>query len=431
MAKFSQQFLRAMTQPAYQEGLFTAARQLGEMPGRMRQQADIERKKQNLAGMLKGATPGTAEYTSILADYYSEVEKDPEKANTLGALARQQAEAQASQISGERALTNLKAAARAKASKSPKSEQLLPLINSMGISQLQDYLKPTTPAEYTLSPGQARMRGSEQIASLGPKIEYVTDDILNTKTGNIESVRFGFQDGKEVSKQVLGIVPSRDGSGGIGGAGGPGSKERLLNLEALAEERGITVDYDSAESLEALQRLAGSVLDDASLANSFNSLIDRVRAKTPGLTESLTVMRSINPNMASAEADLDTARKFLSLDRLTADNVAGLVPLIERVVTSAYPNDIKAQQELNRFRGSKDIIRRISDAVTMAVSGTLTDDTFREYRQIMAGVQELASKQIVNEAINTYSISDSDREKNAALNVIKMYGGKVPARIVP
>ena len=49
----------------------------------------------------------------------------------------------------------------------------------------------------------------------------------------------------------------------------------------------------------------------------------------------------------------------------------------------------------------------------------------------MAGVQELASKQIVNEAINTYSISDSDREKNAALNVIKMYGGKVPARIVP
>ena len=135
--------------------------------------------------------------------------------------------------------------------------------------------------------------------------------------------------------------------------------------------------------------------------------------------------------MASAEADLDTARKFLSLDRLTEDNVAGLVPLIERVVTSAYPNDIKAQQELNRFRGSKDIIRKISDAVTMAVSGTLTDDTFREYRQIMAGVQELASKQIVNEAINTYSISDSDREKNAALKVIEMYGGKVPARIVP
>lgn len=33
MAKFSQQFLRAMTQPSYQEGLFTAARQLGGLRG--------------------------------------------------------------------------------------------------------------------------------------------------------------------------------------------------------------------------------------------------------------------------------------------------------------------------------------------------------------------------------------------------------------
>jgi len=38
MAKFSQQFLRAMTQPSYQEGLFTAARELGEMPGRIKEE---------------------------------------------------------------------------------------------------------------------------------------------------------------------------------------------------------------------------------------------------------------------------------------------------------------------------------------------------------------------------------------------------------
>jgi len=38
MAKFSQQFLRAMAQPSYQEGLFTAARELGEMPGRIREE---------------------------------------------------------------------------------------------------------------------------------------------------------------------------------------------------------------------------------------------------------------------------------------------------------------------------------------------------------------------------------------------------------
>ena len=421
MAKFSQQFLRSLTQPTqFEEGLFSAAQSIGMRPAVEAQ----KRKRQNLSEMLKGVTPGTAEYTSILADYYSEIENNPEKANTLGALARQQAEAQAEQIKKDRSIANLKAAARVKASKSSNSEQLLPLINSMGISQLQDYLKPTTPAEYTLSRGQVRMRGSQEIASLEPEIKYERDDILNVNTGNVESVRIGYKGDEEVSRVVLGVIPTKDGSGGI-------SSNAKLTLEALAKERGVEIDYDSVSSLESLQRLAGTVLDDASLANSFNSLIDKVKNRTPGLTESLTVMRSINPNMASAEADLDTTRKFLSLDRLTSDNVAGLVPLIERVVTSAYPNDIKAQQELNRFRGSKDIIRKISDAVTMAVSGQLTDATMSEYRQIMAGVQELASKQIVNQAINTYSIADNDREKNAALNVIKMYGGKVPARIVP
>lgn len=38
MAKFSEQFLRAMTQPSYQEGLFTAARELGGLRGRLEQE---------------------------------------------------------------------------------------------------------------------------------------------------------------------------------------------------------------------------------------------------------------------------------------------------------------------------------------------------------------------------------------------------------
>lgn len=38
MAKFSQQFLRSMTQPSFQEGLFTAARQLGGLRGQLEQE---------------------------------------------------------------------------------------------------------------------------------------------------------------------------------------------------------------------------------------------------------------------------------------------------------------------------------------------------------------------------------------------------------
>ena len=38
MARFSQQFLRSMTQPSFQEGLFTAARQLGGLRGQLEQE---------------------------------------------------------------------------------------------------------------------------------------------------------------------------------------------------------------------------------------------------------------------------------------------------------------------------------------------------------------------------------------------------------
>jgi hypothetical protein len=399
MAKFSQAFLQSMTQPSYQEGLFTAARELGGLRGRLneeRRQAELKKQEEERLAKQR-------QYQANLLSLGASGTFDPEMLK--GAL-------------GGAAELGMSPAVAAQAIQAGQGFRPKPRLTVDQKEKLLENFTADSVAEYE------RTGNTASFVRIGPEIKYERDDILNINTGNVESVRIGYKGDEEVSRTVLGILPTKDGSGGI-------SSNAKLTLEALAKERGVEIDYDSISSLESLQRLAGTVLDDASLANSFNALIDKVKDRTPGLTESLTVMRSINPNMASAEADLDTARKFLSLDRLTSDNVAGLVPLIERVVTSAYPNDIKAQQELNRFRGSKDIIRRISDAVTMAVSGTLTDDTFREYRQIMAGVQELASKQIVNEAINTYSIADNDREKNAALNVIKMYGGKIPARIVP
>jgi len=51
MARFSQQFLRSMTQPSFQEGLFTAARGLGETQGLLRQQQQQREEMQKLRGM--------------------------------------------------------------------------------------------------------------------------------------------------------------------------------------------------------------------------------------------------------------------------------------------------------------------------------------------------------------------------------------------
>jgi len=51
MAKFSQAFLQSMLQPSYQEGLFTAARGIGQAPGLRRQQQQQQAEQQQLAAM--------------------------------------------------------------------------------------------------------------------------------------------------------------------------------------------------------------------------------------------------------------------------------------------------------------------------------------------------------------------------------------------
>jgi len=74
MARFGQGMIQALTQPSYMQGLYEAAKGVGEMPARRR-----------LQGMLAGMQPGSAEYYRVLA----ENEKDPVKAAALGQQANQ------------------------------------------------------------------------------------------------------------------------------------------------------------------------------------------------------------------------------------------------------------------------------------------------------------------------------------------------------
>jgi hypothetical protein len=53
MAKFSQTFLQGLLQPSYQQGLFTAAKQAGQLPGQLQQQKMQQQQMQ----ALRNATP--------------------------------------------------------------------------------------------------------------------------------------------------------------------------------------------------------------------------------------------------------------------------------------------------------------------------------------------------------------------------------------
>lgn len=58
MAKFSQQFLQAMAQPSYQRGLFTAARELGGLRGRLQEERRLEAEKLAEQQRQRGVTGG-------------------------------------------------------------------------------------------------------------------------------------------------------------------------------------------------------------------------------------------------------------------------------------------------------------------------------------------------------------------------------------
>jgi hypothetical protein len=63
MAKFSQQFLRAMAQPSYQEGLFTAARELGGLRGRLEEERGAMQRFDQLS-----KTTGQAQASALSGD---------------------------------------------------------------------------------------------------------------------------------------------------------------------------------------------------------------------------------------------------------------------------------------------------------------------------------------------------------------------------
>lgn len=96
MAKFSQAFLQSMTQPAYQEGLFTAARQLGEMPGRMREAQEVRATQESLVEMMNtnsriaetGNVKGLEEQRSKLTGMLSSATSDTSRDMILGELSR-------------------------------------------------------------------------------------------------------------------------------------------------------------------------------------------------------------------------------------------------------------------------------------------------------------------------------------------------------
>ena len=198
MARFGQQFIAGLLQPSYQEGLFTAAQQLGARP---RQIAEKRQEQQ----MLGGLVPGTPEYNEALAKLQMQRGQLTEAATTGAAAATQrQAATKAAEETATR--SRLMGAALKKARDDESIENYsteAARITSMSAEELQQYLAPKEKKIYQGTPGMALLDEKGNI--IGQQVPFKkeapvkpTYDIKIVGEKGSEQV-LSFKDGKLIS----------------------------------------------------------------------------------------------------------------------------------------------------------------------------------------------------------------------------------------
>ena len=197
MARFGQQFIQGLLQPSYQQGLFSAAQQLGARP---RQIAEKRQEQQ----MLGGLVPGTPEYNEALARLQMQRGQVTE-ASATGAAAMQQKQAATKAAEDTATKSRLMGAALKKARDNESIENYsaeAARITSMSAEELKTYLTPKEKKLYSLSAGMALVdeegnlkaeRGFKQEAPPKPAYEIKivgekgSEKVLSFKDGQLIS----------------------------------------------------------------------------------------------------------------------------------------------------------------------------------------------------------------------------------------------------
>jgi hypothetical protein len=188
MAKFSQAFLQSMLQPSYQEGLFTAARGIGQAPQMRALQQQQQQEKQQLSQIDTNSPEGLLQ----LAQFYRQQGDIPnavkyeEAARKLQAQAAAQTQLSAFQeqvaVAAEAAgLTNQAATARS----TTDMDELRAI--SKDVREFQIEQLPLDNPQVIKA--RLRMAGftAPQITAMGTLSAEEADDLLKGRTGKLEA----------------------------------------------------------------------------------------------------------------------------------------------------------------------------------------------------------------------------------------------------
>lgn len=434
MAKFGREFVRGATNPAFLGGMMTAFQNVGSAPRRRREAEEQEKKEQAVRQTIDLGMRATQNNDVV------NLKRAAQKLNDLGMYDR-------AEILSTRAMNIEKAekAAYGTALENRGKQQLVGFGTTAGV----DLTDPKTRQAffgqgraYKLDPSETLETYKKlvelQQSGLGDEksLHFVTKEVLQADgSTKIQSVGLNPMTGKEVSRTTIGTVGAGEdkpnvvykevvGADGVlrHVAFGLDNQGNQLFETALGKAKTTTIDttdYDlTPKSTETDFDRAIMIATSSGRNEDARNLEEQRQIRfpdRPSTNEVIEVATAVNPMFAD---DLKRIRQSEQINNQIASGIdSGTAPIVERMITDLFPNDIKAVQELQRFTSAKSLPRRFVDALTKLGTGNLSKATLTDYKAI-GELVSLYSKDQIN---NTVEILYKDDENDIADRLYKMY----------
>jgi hypothetical protein len=207
MAKFSQTFLQGLLQPSYQEGLFTAARGVGQAPG-LRKMQQVQQEQRDQLSKINTNSP---EGLITLSDFYrqkGDIENAVKYQQAARSLAAQNAAKTEVEVFKEKVAVAAESAGLVNQAATARSTTDMDELRSISkdIRKFQiEQLPLDNPA---VIKARLRMAGFTvpQITAMGTLSKEEADDLLTGRTGKLEAWQDAEGNIKAVNVNDFGLV---------------------------------------------------------------------------------------------------------------------------------------------------------------------------------------------------------------------------------
>lgn len=411
MARFGQQFLQGLLQPSYQEGLFTAAQQLGARP---RQIAEKRQEQQ----MLGGLVPGSPEYNEALAKLQMQRGQLTEAATTGAAAATQrQAATKAAEETATRSRLMGSALKKARDDKSIENYSAeAARITSMSAEELQQYLTPKEPKDPIQLVTGARLVDPDTnkvlVEARDAPAKQVNVAYELFKTGKYDPTSFKYDDNGNLLGDLSSVRLATD------------PKERG-GIPTNVENRMIEMDTDSAKSIIQFGRArklkedlmaspdkkAGIVSALRTQVLDFAGLRDvEEERKTEFLrTRNTDIVNGLPPGVAS-DRDIEIFSQGFPSGDAKAKEIIRYLEAEERILAAQSDMSALFQQHVNKL---------VEDGIEATTAGF--EEERRKYANIMTAFREKVEFETNEQGQPLYTEEQKRRFLQEALGFVPTY----------